>query len=407
MSDSEKFDFKSFEQEAIERLMRGERLGGVDGIMAPLIKRFLEKAMDGELDHHLLEERVLGNRKNGKGKKQVKTEYGPIDIETSRDRSGTFEPQVLRKRDTQISGGIDEHVISMYAKGMSYTDIRGHIASIYGLDISEAKMTSITDRVMDDVLAWQSRPLDQVYPIVWLDAIHYKVRQDNRVINKAIYNVLGVNTEGHKELLGMYIGENESASFWLNVLDNLKTRGVEDIFISCIDNLSGFKEAIEAIFPKTSVQACVVHQVRNTINYVPYKNSRELVKDVKTVYKAVSLEAAESALQAFTDKWEDKYPRVTQSWNKNWPKLSTYFDYPEEIRRLVYTTNPIESLHSQFRKITKSKRAFTNDKSLMKILYLVQEQVTEKWSKKPIHNWKSIQCQLAIIFQNRIKVDTL
>jgi len=400
--DKEEFDFGSFEKEAVSRLMMGDRLGGKDGIMTPLIKRFLEKAMGNELDVHLEEERSIGNRKNGKGKKLVKTEHGPVEIQTARDRLGSFEPEVLPKRQSSLSGGIEQHIISMYAKGMSYSDIRGHMEAIYGLEVSEAKISMITDSIIDDVKQWQGRSLDSVYPIIWLDAIHYKVRNsEGRVVSKAVYNVLGVDQNGHKELIGMYVGENESATFWLGVLDNLRARGIEDILIACIDNLKGFQEAISTIYPKTRVQASIVHQVRNTINFVPYKNSREVIRDIKQVYQAATLKEAEDALEDFTAKWESKYPTVVSSWNNNWPKLSTYFDYPAEIRKMVYTTNPIESLHSQFRKITKSKRTFTNDDSLMKLLYLVQLNITKKWMLRPVHNWKSIKSQLTILFEGR------
>lgn len=401
------FDFASFESEAIAKLMTGVRFGGENGILTPLIKRFLEKALEAEMQQHLTESRPEGNRRNGRGHKRVKSDLGEVTIRPPRDRQGNFTPEILPKRTTTLTGSVDQQIISMYAKGMSYEDIREHMLQIYGLQVSEAKITAITDSIVEDVQAWQNRPLDRMYVIVWLDAIHFKVREAGRVVTKAVYTIMGVNQCGHKELLGMYVGEHEGARFWLEVLDHLRSRGVEDILIACIDNLKGFAEAIQTIFPKSAVQSCIVHQVRNTINFVPWKDTKEMVRDMKTIYHSPSLEQAQTHLDAFSRKWESRYPKIVQSWQTNWPKLSTFLEYPEAIRRLVYTTNPIESLHSQLRKITKTKRSFTSDMALLKLLYLVQNDVTEKWSQRPIFRWKEIKSQLMIIFPERINHDTL
>jgi len=395
----ESFNFKQFEDEAVAQLRSGKPLEGKDGILAPLIKRLVEASLAGELDAHL-EENKSSNRRNGKMSKRVKTGFGSIDIDTPRDRNGSFEPQILAKRQTVLGEALDHKVISMYSKGMSYADICTHLEELYGLLVSPATLSSITNRVLDDVKAWQSRPLESVYTIVWLDAIHYKVKEQGSIKTKAVYCVIGLNRDGVKDLLGLYVGENEGAKFWLQVLTDIQNRGVQDIFIACIDNLKGFAEAIESIYPQTEVQLCVIHQIRNSTKFVSYKDLKAVMADLKEVYQATTIELAEQGLLQLSQNWNKKYPMIAKSWNNNWNRLSQYFKYPKEIRKMIYTTNMIESFHSQLRKITKSKRVFHSDNSLLKLLYLVFTNQKKGWVA-PVKGWKMIQAQMIIIFEDR------
>jgi len=397
-----KTDWNQLKEEAINRLRSSGELSGPEGALRPLIKDLLETALEAELREHLTHDDT--NRKNGKTRKQIKSDYGSIDLETSRDRNSSFEPQLVKKRERTLGSSLNNKIIALWAKGMSYSDIRGHIDEMYGMELSEATLTGITDSIVPKVKEWQNRPLESVYPVVWLDAIHFKVKEDGRIVNKAVYGILGVNQQGIKELLGMYLGASESASFWLNVLTELQNRGVEDILITCIDNLTGFKGAINSVFPKTEIQQCIVHQVRNSMRYIPEKDSKEFLKDLKSVYKADTKDMAENHLLSLSEKWEKKYPVVLKSWNNNWEELSAYFKYPKPIRKIIYTTNAIESFHSQVRKITKTKRVFSSDMALMKLLYLVQNNITKKWSM-PMQNWKSALSQFSIIFEGRLKTD--
>ncbi len=398
----DKFDFEEFEKEAIKKLYEGKPLSGREGIFTPLIKRILEASLEGELDSHLDTDETP-NRRNGKTGKSLKTSLGKVDINTPRDRNSSFEPQIVKKRQRVLNEEIDRKIISMYGLGMSYSDIRKHLEEMYGLDTSESTITAVTDRVIEDVQNWQQRPLEPVYPVVWLDAIHFKVKQDNKIVSKAVYCVIGINKEGFKDILGMYLGHSEGASFWLGVLSDLRSRGVEDIFISCIDNLKGFAEAIESSFPDTDVQLCVVHQVRNTMRFVPYKNSKEVIRDMKKIYKATNKEASKQALDEFCDKWESQYPHTTKSWQVNWERLTNFYKYPPEIRKLIYTTNVIENFHSRLRKVTKTKRLFSSDMALMKLLYLVQKQFVQDNWQTPMFAWRTIQSQLNIIFDERFR----
>ena len=402
----EEFNFNEFEKEALEKLKKGAPLTGDEGIFTPLIKRFLEASLEGELDSHLMID-PAPNRRNGKMGKTLKTSLGNVDINTPRDRNSSFEPQIVKKRQTVLNDEIDKKIISMYSLGMSYSDIRNHLHEMYGLETSESTISSITDQVIEDVKQWQDRPLESVYPIVWMDAIHYKVREENRIKTKAVYCVIGLNREGLKDLLGMYIGQAEGARFWLSVLTNLKDRGVEDILISCIDNLKGFSEAIEAVFARTDIQLCVVHQVRNTMRYVPWKESRAVVSDMKKIYRAASLEESKAKLEAFTEKWGDKYPHTVKSWQNNWERLTNFYKYPQEIRKMIYTTNIIENFHAQLRKVTKTKRSFSSDMSLLKLLYLVQDRYVQKKWLNPVFGWKQICSQFMIIFEERFNADTV
>jgi putative transposase len=400
------FNYDDFEKEALDKLKRGVSLEGKDGVLAPLLKRLLDASLQGELEGHLLEEKAREagkkNRRNGQNTKKVKTLYGPIDITTPRDRNGSFEPEILPKRQTTLGDGLDHKIIGLYALGMSYTDICDHLSQMYQLTLSPATITSITDKILPEIEQWQTRPLESVYPILWLDAIHYKVREDNAIKTKAVYCLIGLNREGVKDLLGMYIGENESARFWLSVLNDIHRRGVNDILIASIDNLKGFAQAIEAVFPHTRVQLCIVHQVRNSLKYVPHKDRKEVAQTLKDIYQSNDLVQAEKALNQLDLQWRAKYPSMVKSWLENWERLSQMFDFPDQIRKLIYTTNVIESFNSQLRKVTKSKRVFTNDQALMKLLFLVQQKIYEKAGA--IKGWKQIMAQLIIIFEDRMNV---
>jgi transposase-like protein len=394
------FNFKEFEKEAIQQIKAGKKLEGKNGVLAPLLQRLLNASIHGELDAHL-EESPKGNRRNGNGKKRVKTSFGEIEVDSPRDRNSSFEPQIVKKRQLTLGDGIDHKVISLYAKGMSYEGICEHLEDLYGITLSPSTLSAITDRIMPEVYQWQSRPLEAIYPIVWLDAIYYKVRSEGRITHKAVYHIMGVNRDGLKEIIGMYIGEKEGAKFWLQVLSDLQNRGVKDILIACIDNLTGFKEAIESVFPRTDVQLCVIHQIRNSFKYLRRKDSKEFIEDLRAIYTALNLGEGERNLEAFSAKWGKEYPAVVRSWRANWDGLSTFFHYPYELRRVMYTTNSIESYHSQLRKITKSKRVFPNDEALLKLLYLITQRVTEKWTQ-PIKNWRSALAQLTILYEDRI-----
>ena len=392
---NDKFDFN----EALEQIKAGAKIDGKDGVLAPLIKQLTEAALEAELESHLSQE--IRNRKNGKSSKRMKSGVGEFELEVPRDRNGTFEPQIVKKHQTHMSDQIEQKILSLYALGNSYTQIRGHLEEIYGVSISTAAISAVTDKIIPLLKAWQQRPLEAIYPFIWLDAIHYKVKEDGRYLSKAVYTILGVRLDGKKEVLGLYLSESEGANFWLQVLTDLNNRGVKDILIASVDGLSGFPEAINAIFPKTEVQLCVVHQIRNSLKYVASKNKKEFSKDLKSVYQAVSKEAAEAELDRLEEKWGAKYPIVIQSWRNKWENLSNYFKYPGDIRRIVYTTNIIESVHRQFRKLTKTKGAFPNENSLLKLLYLGIQNAQKKWTM-PIRNWSLTLSQLAIFFEGRL-----
>lgn len=404
MEKKEKFDYDALKRKTLEQLRSGKSLFGKDGAFAPLLKDILEAALDGEIEGHLDEEqRSIGNRKNGKTSKRLKTADGTIDLETPRDRTASFEPQIIKKRETILAESLESKIISMYGHGMSLRDISTHIKDMYDTEISAATLSAITDKVIPLVKEWQARPLERLYCIIWLDAMFYKVKEEGKVVNRCVYNVLGINTEGRKELLGMYVSESEGANFWLGVLTNLQQRGVADILIACIDNLKGFAEAITAIFPSTTVQTCVVHQIRNSIRYVASKDQKQFMADLKPVYRAVSKQEAEHQLQQLEEKWGTKYPVVLDSWRRNWDKLSAYFQYSEAIRKLIYTTNTIEGFHRQVRKVTKTKGAFTSDMALLKLIYLATQNIQKKWTQ-PLQNWSLTVSQLSIIFGDRLKL---
>ena len=388
-----------------EQFRTGQSVFGKGGALAPLFKEFLETALESELDAHLDEqERSSGNKRNGHKSKRVKTSQGELSISTPQDRKSSFDPQIVKKRERILADSLEDKIIGMYSLGMSYRDIGAHIEDMYDMQISPSVMSEITDRIIPKIKAWQSRPLDAVYTIVWLDAMHYKAREDHQVKTRAVYNVIGVDTKGYKDVLGSYISESEGANFWLGVLTDLNNRGVKDILIACTDNLKGFSEAILSIFPQSEVQTCIIHQIRNSLKYVLSKDQKEFMADLKTVYKAVNKQTAEDQLLWLEEKWGKKYPAVIDSWNNNWEKLSTYFEYAEPIRKIIYTTNAVEGYHRQIRKYTKTKGAFTSDMALMKMIYLTTMRITKKWSS-PLQNWALTIQQLKIKFGERIKLD--
>jgi putative transposase len=383
-----------------------EDLIGENGLLKHLTKRLLERAMQAELTEHLGYEKHSpqgknsGNSRNGGYKKTITGDFGNLEVTTPRDRNSTFEPVILPKGETRFTG-FDDKIISMYARGMTTRDIQGHLQEIYGIDVSPALISQVTDAVSEEVLIWQNRPLDEVYPIVYLDAVRIKVRHDSRVINKAVYLAIGVNMDGIKEVLGMWTSENEGAKFWLQVVTELKNRGVKEVFIACVDGLKGFPEAIEAIFPKTQIQLCIVHMVRHSLNYVSWKQRKEVAADLKTIYQATTVELAEKNLEAFADKWNASHPSIAKSWRNNWERIIQLFSYPTNIRKAIYTTNSIESLNMSLRKVTKNRGHFPSDEAMYKLLYLALRNIAKKWTM-PIRDWKSALNQFSIIFEGRM-----
>ena len=400
------FDFKQFEANAINQLRLGQPLTGAEGVLTPLIKRIIEASLEGEIEHHLseCEQYHHPNRRNGKLSKTLQTAHGPVVIETPRDRSGSFEPQMVKKRQTILNESLDDKILGLYGLGMSYQDIRSHMLEMYGTEVSQGLLSNITDKLLPVVSEWRNRPLESVYTVLFLDAMFFKTRENGKVVNKAVYNLLGINQEGRKDILGFYVAESEGAHFWLGILNDLKARGVEDILIACIDGLNGFPEAIASAFPKTEVQLCVVHQIRHSLKYVSSKDQKPFLSDLKMVYKAETKDLAEQRLLELDENWGKKYPMVLRSWQNKWNELSAYFKYSVEIRRLIYTTNPIEGFHRQVRKFTKSKGAFTSEEALVKLLYCAYQRINEKWSQ-PLHNWALIISQLDIYFQGRLKIE--
>ena len=400
----EDLDLGKIEEKALSQLKSGKSLLGKDGAFAPLLKGFIEKALDAEMESHLGDyERSHGNNRNGRGRKTIKSSLGSFEIETPQDRNSSFEPEFIKKRQTILAESLEDKIIGLYGLGMSYRDITSHIREMYDTNISHTILTQITDKIIPEVKAWQNRPLDEVYAIVWLDAMHLKVKEGGRVVTKALYNILGVDLEGHKEILGVYFSESGGANFWLQVLTDLNNRGVQDILISSIDNLKGFPEALQSVFPKSEVQSCIVYQIRNSVKYISSKDRRVFIKELQSVYKANTKDVAEIELDKLADRWESKYPIVISSWRNNWDKLSVYFQYTAPIRKLIYTTNPIEAYHRQIRKVTKTKGAFPNEMSVLKLVYLATKNIEKKWSY--IQSWGQIIQQLAIKFEGRIRLE--
>ena len=397
-----KDSYQEMQKLVLEQLKSGQSLTGKGGAFAPLIKEFIESALEAEMSGHLDDsQRSKGNKRNGKGQKTLRTSHGEVTINTPEDRHSSFEPEIVKKRQTILADSLEDMIIGLYGKGLSYSDISSHINDMYDMKLSSTVLKEITDRVIPRVKEWQNRPLEEVYPIVWMDAIHYKVRDGGSYQQKAIYNVLALNKEGKKDLIGMYVNDSEGAKFWLQVLTHLKSRGVKDILIACTDNLKGFTDAISSIFPQAETQLCVIHQIRNSMKYVASKNQKEFMKDLKKVYQADTKELAETNLLELEGNWGEKYPVVLESWNRNWEHLSRYFDYDSHIRKMIYTTNAVEGFHRQVRKITKTKGAFSSDMALKKLIYLAVGNISKKWTQ-PIHNWALIIQQLAIRFQGRL-----
>ena len=392
-----------FNEEFLKQFKNGEEL---EHFLSQLHKRGIEKMLEGEIDAHLdygkHERSNNSNSRNGHSTKRIQTEFGESRIKVPRDRHSSFEPQIVPKR-SRLSKGIESAVISLYAKGMSTADIEEQVRELYDFNISTSTISKITDKVNQDAIAWQNRPLDPLYLIVWMDGIVFKVRDNSRVINKTIYLAVGLKKDGKKEVLGLWLGKAESASFWMGVLTDIKARGVEDILVTVTDNLKGFTQTIKSVFPQTDTQICVVHQIRNASKYVVWKDRKAFARDMKPIYQAPNREAARAALEDFAQKWNSKYPYAIKSWENNWEELTTFFDFPPQIRTIIYTTNLIENLNGKIRKYTKNKMAFPTDNALKKSVYLAIFEITKKWTM-PIRNWPIILNQFILIFDERVKI---
>jgi len=377
---------------------------GKEGLIKQLSKRILERALEVEMQSHLGYERhsrsEVENARNGSYQKNLITNNGQIELNVPRDRKGQFEPVIVKKKQSRIDG-LDEKIISLYAKGMSISDIKIQLEELYGAEVSESLISRVTDDVIDEVKSWQGRALESVYPIVFFDCLVVKVRQDKRIINKAVYIALGIDLSGHKDILGLWISDNEGAKFWLNNLTEMKNRGLLDILIACSDNLTGMSEAISAVYPKCEHQLCIVHQIRNSLKFVSYKDRKKLAADLKPIYQAITEEEAQEALESFEVKWGKNYPQIAKSWYNNWDNLMIFLQYPEAIRRIIYTTNAIESLNNQLRKVTRNKRVFPSDESVFKTLYLTIDYIVRKWTM-PIQNWNEAMAHFLIKFEDRI-----
>lgn len=377
-----------------------------DGLLGQLTKALVERCLEAEMDDHLGYEknertgRGGENRRNGYTKKTVITDQGDVTLGVPRDRNGAFEPQIVQKRQTRLEG-FDDKVLALYARGMTVRDIQSQLKDIYGTEVSPALISNVTDAVMDEARAWQTRPLENVYPIVFFDALVVKVRENQRVINKSVYLALAVNTSGQKELLGIWISQNEGAKFWLGILTELKTRGVQDIFIACVDGLTGMDEAIQTAFPKTWVQLCIVHMVRNSLKFVSYKHRKEMAGDLKAIYRAVTEDEAASALEALAEKWDGRYPTVSKSWRTHWAKIIPMFAFPDDIRKVIYTTNAVESVNMTLRKASRNHRIFPNDEAVIKVMYLAGQLISRKWTM-PLRDWGAAMNQFSILFEGRV-----
>lgn len=397
-----------FSRDGIRQLIKAKNLKtpedaheALKELFAGTIEEMLKAELDTTLGYDKYESKPAAttNSRNGSSSKKLRTQYGEVGIKVPRDRDGQFEPMAVKKHQTSTVG-IEDQILALYAKGTSTRDIQAHLKQIYGIEVSPQLVSNITDRVLPTVREWQDRPLQPVYAVVFLDAVHFKVRQDGHIENKAVYVVVGVDLSGQKDVLGMWIGENESAKFWAGVLNQLRNRGVQDVLIACVDNLKGFTEAIAASFPKTQVQKCIVHQIRNSLSYVASKDYKAITAALKPIYQAPSEAAGLDALEQFEEAWGKKYPLVVRTWQQNWDELATFFKFPDEVRRLIYTTNIIEGFHRQLRKVTKTKGAFPSDEALAKMLYLVTQDVAQRWIR--IQNWSFILGQLAIFFEDRV-----
>lgn len=396
--------------ELLDALMKDykkpEDLIGENGLLKQLTKKLLERAMQAEMTEHLGYEKHApngsnsGNSRNGSYKKNIKGDFGNLEMTVPRDRQSTFEPMIVPKGESRFTG-FDDKIISMYARGMTTRDIRAHLEEIYGVDVSPTLVSQVTQAVTEEITLWQNRPLDEVYPIMYLDAVRVKVRHEGRVINKAVYLAIAVTFAGVKEVLGMWTAETEGAKFWLQVVTELKNRGVKDVFIACVDGLKGFPEAIEAIFPNTQIQLCIVHMVRHSLNYVSWKQRKEVADDLKLIYQAATLQQAEANLESFEAKWDSTHPTISKSWRRNWERIIPLFSYPPDIRKAIYTTNAIESLNMSLRKVTKNRGSFPSDEAMLKLLFLALKNIEKKWTM-PIRDWKSALNQFTIIFEDRM-----
>lgn len=379
----------------------------IQDTLKELFAETMQEMLEAELEDSLgyarndSQNKQTSNRRNGYSKKTVRSEYGELDIEIPRDREGEFEPLIVKKHQKNVTG-IEDQILALYAKGVSTRDIQDHLHQLYGIEVSPTLISNVTNKVMPLIKEWQNRPLQQVYALIFLDAIHFKVKQDGQIVNKAAYMAIGIDLDGHKDVLGIWIGENETAKFWLNVLNELKNRGVQDILITSVDNLKGFTEAIGACFPETEIQKCVVHQIRNSIRYVSYKDLKKVTSDLKPIYTAPTEDAALEGLDQFEATWGGKYPLIVRSWRSNWVEIATFFKYPPEIRKIIYTTNMIESYHRQLRKVTKGKSTFPTEDALLKMLYLATMDVLRKWTGR-IQNWGQILLQLSVYFPDKVK----
>jgi putative transposase len=401
---------KSIDNELIDDLLKNykkpEDLIGENGLLKQLTKQLLERAMAAEMTEHVGYDKHdalgnnSGNSRNGKSAKTIKGTFGELALETPRDRNGTFEPQIIEKHQTRFTG-FDKNILSLYSRGLSTREIQQHLEEIYGVEVTAGLISSVTDEVLDEVKRWQNRELEAVYPIMYLDAIQFKVRDNGHVRNKAIYLAIGVTIEGYKEVLGLWIAQTEGAKFWLQVVTELKNRGVTDIFIACVDGLKGFPEAIESVFPQTEVQLCIVHLVRHSLNYVGWKQRKEVARDLKLIYTAATDTEAEQRLADFSLKWDAKFPMIAKSWRSNWTRVIPFFAHPPEIRKVIYTTNAIESLNMSLRKVTKARGSFPNDEAVSKLLYLALRNIAKKWTM-PVHAWKDALNRFAIIYENRL-----
>ena len=403
----------TIDNELIEDLLKDykkpEDLIGENGLLKQLTKRLLERAMAAELTEHVGYEKHdpggnnSGNSRNGKSSKTLKGSFGRMPLEVPRDRNGTFEPQIIEKHQTRFTG-FDENIISLYARGLTTREIQEHLEEIYHVEVSPALISNVTEEVIEEVRAWQNRQLETVYPIMYLDAIQFKIRDSGHIKNKAVYLAIGINLEGFKEVLGLWIAQTEGAKFWLQVVTELKNRGVQDIFIACVDGLKGFPEAIETVFPQTTVQLCIVHLVRHSLSYVGWKQRKEVAADLRLVYTAATADAAEQKLVEFAAKWDEKFPMITRSWRTNWPRVIPFFAHPPEIRKIIYTTNAIESLNMSLRKVTKTRGSFPNDEAAAKLLYLALRNISKKWTQK-VHDWQAALNRFAIIYEGRLPID--
>jgi len=383
-----------------------EDLIGENGLLKQLTKAVIERALQAEMAQHLghgkheAVSNATGNTRNGKSSKTLKGEFGLLPIEVPRDREGSFEPQLIPKHQTRWTG-FDDKIISLYSRGMSVREIQAHLTEMYGTEVSPALISTVTDAVMEEVKHWQSRPLDAVYPVLYLDCLHVKVRESGTVRNKAIYLAIGINLQGEKEVLGLWIAQTEGAKFWLNVVTELKNRGVQDIFIACVDGLKGFPEAIEVVYPQAIVQLCIVHLVRNSLNYVGWNKRKEVAADLRRIYTAATVDEAEQHLVAFEEKWNNAYPSIAKSWRNHWERVIQFFAFPPEIRKIIYTTNAIESVNMSLRKVTKNRSSFPNDDAVLKLFYLALINISKKWTM-PLRDWKPALNRFSIQFEDRM-----